>query len=127
VSAPGRAEGLAAYRAALDAVEQAGDGIPLPDLASHSGITWHLFTPDARRVAFGLEAALPCELTGAIDPKDAKYYQLTGSLHGVPVTITGRVGDLAERKVTGTTVVEQVEWVRKAAPAAEPQAAEGEQ
>jgi hypothetical protein len=112
MSAPGRdTEVLAVFRQVLDIVE--AGALPVPDLAP-AVITWYLpGRPErVRREMAALEAALPCEFTGGVNPKDDSHYRLTGAIGGIPVVIGARAESVAEKRVTGTRVVEDVEWRR---------------
>lgn len=108
-----RAAWIAAFNSVL-AIADAYPSIPLPDISTYSsnGISWYLRGDAARQQMATLEQALPCELTGGIDPDRSTHYQLTGTLGGLTVTITALAGSVAEKRVTGTRTVEDVDWVR---------------
>lgn len=124
MSAPDRAAWIAALKDIL-AMLDADPGIPMASIMSSlNQVEWWLSPGDeTARMMARIEAALPCEMTGAIDPKDATYYRLSGDLHGVPVRVIARADHVAERTVTGTVTTEVVEWTRKPV---EPETAEGE-
>jgi hypothetical protein len=114
MSAPDRAAFLAACRTVLD-VAEADESLPLPTLTS-SRIRFSLYGAWPVRLMAALEAALPCEFTGGTDPEHPDEYLLSGEIGGVPVQVVAFATDVAERKITGITTVETVEWVRLPAP-----------
>ena len=106
------AEVLAVFRQVLDIVE--AGALPVPDLAPHV-IAWYLTgQPErVRREMAALEAALPGEFTGGIDPKDDKHYRLTGAIGRIPVVIGARAEAVAERYAGGRRLEDiAIEWVR---------------
>lgn len=120
MTAPDRAEVIAVHRRVLDLTES-NPQVPLPYLRP-DGVHWYV-TAERRPAAAmaAIEAALPCEMTGSVE---GGKYLLSGVLAGVAVEVEAYAADVADRKVTGTRVVEDVEWVRK--PAEPQDAAEGE-
>ena len=112
-----RAARIAALRSVLDIAERYPD-IPLPEISTYGSdnINWYLPGQNAaRRMAF-LERVLDCELTpGTRRSGDRDLYELKGTLGGLTVTVSAPALLVAERKVTGTRTVEDVEWIRKLA------------
>jgi hypothetical protein len=91
--------------------------IPLPEISTYPGtdnVHWSLWGNSAARQMAVLEEALDCELTPAARQASSgrDYYELKGTLGGLAVTVSAPAELVAERKVTGTTVTEVVEWVR---------------
>lgn len=121
MTAPDRAQVLAAWRRVLDIVEAHPD-LPLPYLRP-TGIYWYV-TAESRpaQALAAIEAVLPCEMTGTAS---GDKYLLSGELDGLPVVIEAFASDVAEQRVTGTEVIETREWVRK--PVEPQDAAEGDQ
>lgn len=117
MSRPGRAAVLATWQAVLDALK-ADESLPLPYFgpAGLSGGDVSFTTGSAAEMT-AVERALPCEFTPRIEGPDRERpaYVLAGEINGRPVTISAYADRVAERKVTGVTTVEQVEWVRKGA------------
>lgn len=108
MSTPDRAAFLAGMRKLLDLLE-AHPGLPLPAIVGGTA-TWHIY--NGQREVLAVEEMLAVPLTGGIDPENDTYYVLSGDLDGMPVQIRAWAGDVAERRVAGTRVVEDVEWVR---------------
>lgn len=102
---------IAVGRLILDLVETDPE-LPLPMFTS-TGFKWGLYASPTAPVVARIEAALPCELSGlSVLAGNEDRCVLAGVIDGIPVIVEGWTSDLAERRVTGTTVVEQVEWVR---------------
>lgn len=119
---------IAGMRKVADILEEHPE-VPLPEGWWHNPLTWRMLGVGRRQVVAlekALKDAIGAPLAGAIDPEYDNYYVLTGDLDGMPIRILAWVGDVAERKVIGTQVVEQVEWVRLPVPDDEAQAPEGE-
>lgn len=108
---PDRAAWLAVVRQVLDIVE-ADPSLPLPFVGADR-VFWSLYGERAtpRKLA-ALECALPCEFTGGMSDAAKGMFELRGEIGGIPVLIDAWAESVAERKVTGVTTVEQVEWVR---------------
>ena len=49
---------------------------------------------------------------GEEDTRDGPYFDLDGMLGGLRIRIRARLDQVAERRVLGTRVIEDVEWVR---------------
>jgi hypothetical protein len=114
---------LAVFRQVLGIVE--AQELPVPDL-SPSVVTWYLVgQPErVRREMAALEAALPCEFTGGINPKDDGHYRLTGVIGGIPVTIGARASSVAEQHVGGQRLEDVIEWRRRLAEDEAPESGE---
>lgn len=114
MSGPGaddRAAWIAGMRKLLGILE-ANPGLPLPAVyGTGNRAIWNLFAGSPRQIA-EVEKILGVPLTGAIDPENDTYYVLSGDLDGLPVAIRAWTQYVAERRVTGTRTVEDVEWVR---------------
>jgi hypothetical protein len=111
MSATDRAARIAVFRQVLDIME-ADESLPLPFLGTR--IAWSLYAAGNARLAARIEAALPCELTGAPAAGNEARYALTGEIGGIAVVIEAWTSDMAEKRVTGTRTaeVDVVEWVR---------------
>lgn len=113
-----RAGWISGMRTLLDILE-ANPELPLPSAGSSYPL--HLPVPYGRdRAVLAMwERALPVQLTAHIrdggsevDVKDGNYYDLDGDLDGLKVRARAHTDHVAEKRVTGTTTVETVEWVR---------------
>ena len=110
MSAPeDRAAYIAGMRRLMDILEASPD-LPLPEQHHRQPVTWWLTLGTPQQVA-ALEAALGVTLAGSID-EDVTYYNLDGDLDGMKVRVKAWATKVAERRVTGTRTVEDVEWVR---------------
>lgn len=119
MTAPGRAAWITACRQVLNVLD-ANPALPLPFMGLGTGIRWTLYVEHSTpAVLAAMERALPCELTGGIS-EDGTWYELRGAIDGLPVLITALAEQVTERRVVGTQVTEQVEWVRLPAPEGEP-------
>lgn len=113
---------LTSVRAVLDAVETHPD-LPQPLILHGDAEFWTPGWGAAARQAFAAaEAALAGSLgvtfAGGIrdsSPGDGYYYALTATMPGLTVVIKAVAGEVAEQKVTGQTVTEITEWVRRPA------------
>lgn len=114
MSAQDRAARIAALKAVLAITEKYPD-IPLPEISTYSSdnVYWGLYGAEsARRMAL-LEQALECELTASARKSGDRYrYELKGTLGDLAVTVSAPADLVAERKVTGSHTVEDVDWVR---------------
>lgn len=109
-----RAARIAALRAVLTLAEDHPE-IPLPEIStySRSNISWYLPSRDAAWQMGRLEQVLDCELTASASRiGDRDRYELKGTLGGLTVMISAPAELVAERRVTGTRTVEDVDWVR---------------
>jgi hypothetical protein len=104
-----RAAWIAGTRKVADLLKAHPD-LPVPLISSIKGAVWNVYGNGARVAA--VEAMLGIPLTGAIDPGDDNFYILSGELDGMPAEIHAFSSHVAERKVTGTRTVEDVEWIR---------------
>jgi hypothetical protein len=115
---------LSETRTILDTIE-AHPELPLPYI-SGDGARFYLISlwgPAARRAITAVEEALTGSLgltfTGATEGAGTMadyYYVLTAVMPGgLPVEIKAVANEVAEQKVTGQTVTEVTEWVRRPA------------
>jgi hypothetical protein len=111
-----RAAYIAGMRQLLDALE-ADPELPLPMDGHQTPLTFSLRVGHGRdavpKIMAALEAALPGDLAVSIDDGSMPTYALRGRVFGsVSIEITAWAGEVAEKRVTGTRTVEDVEWVR---------------
>jgi hypothetical protein len=111
VTAPDRAALIAVVRQVLDIVE-ADPSLPLPFI-NFNRIGWTLYGERAtpQKLA-ALENALPCEFTSGMSGEARQFFELRGEIGGVPVVVEAWAESVAEKRVTGTTTTDVVEWVR---------------
>ena len=112
MSALDRAAVIAAYRRALDILD-ASEALPMPYF-SGGRIEFYLDRTNAVRDLAALESAFAeaGPLAGGVKGERPETWVATGELGGVTVEIWAPAELVAEKRVTGTTVTEIVEWVR---------------
>jgi hypothetical protein len=92
-------------------IVEADSAIPVPYVSGRQA-AWSLYDTNTAPLAARIEAALPCELTGDVVAGNESRYALSGEIDGIAVVIEAWTSDMAEKRVTGTRTVEDVEWVR---------------
>jgi len=110
-----RAVYIVGMRRLMDILE-ADPALPLPEMHDRQNQPVTFWLPvasgrTARQMLAALESAIEIPLTGRIDD-EGRYYLLEGDLDGMKIRIKAWADDVAERRVTGTRTVEDVEWVR---------------
>ena len=107
-----RSARIADAQALLDLLK-ADDSLPLPSEMLNLGFYFRADgrAAEARRRLAALEAAIPAEFGPGYE--DASSWVIDGVMPGgVKVKLKAWARDVVEKKVTGTRVVEDVEWVR---------------
>ncbi len=101
------------------AAAQANPALPLPAISAWRA-TFYLTDSSPRGLAAAeaaLADALGVTFAGYAEDEPPQYYVLEADLPGgLKVRIKAWRDDVADRKVTGQTVTEVVEWVRKPVP-----------
>jgi hypothetical protein len=105
-----RAAYIAGMRRLMDILE-ANPDLPLPEQHHQQPVTWWMVSAGPREIA-AVESILGGPLAGHIDPEHDNWFNLDGELGGMRIRIRGWATSVAERRVTGTRTVEDVEWVR---------------
>jgi hypothetical protein len=114
---PGRAAQLAALRKIIGVLE-ADPSLGFSGMyLHHNSAEFYLGDSNAPLRLAALEAAfagIAGPFTASVEP-GADSWVSTGSVDGLPLRIRATAHAVAERKVTGVTTTDVVEWVRKPA------------